>query len=127
MRGDGNAVQAERLAELVAQLTGEDVIDSAEATAARMTPRPRGRDEALGVVAQAIIDLRESSRALRVTRYLDADFEPVIDLRDGDRGPDSSDDEIEARFRRHGRASGSRPSRRWDRPAGSSTTGFVPA
>ena len=125
MRGDDHAVQAERLAELVAQLTGEDVIDSTEATAARMTPRPRGRDEALGVVAQAIIDLRESSRALRVTRYLDADFEPVIDLRDSD--PDSSDDEIEARFRRHGRASGSRPSRRWDRPAGSSTTGFVPA
>ena len=73
------------------------------------------------VVARAIIDLRESSRALRVTRYLDSSFDPVIDLRDGD----AADDDVEPRFRRHDRASGSRPSRHGDRPAG--TTGFVPA
>jgi hypothetical protein len=119
----GSDVRAHRLAELVAQLTGEDEADSVEATTALLGRRRA--DEALEIVARAIVDLRESSRALRVTRYLDRTLSPTIDLRD-DPGP-SPDDQIQARFSRHDRASGSRPSRHGDRPAGTSPTGFRPA
>jgi hypothetical protein len=121
-------VHAERLAELVAQLTGEDPRDSVEATAA-LLGEERAPEAPLQIVARAILDLRESGRALRVTRYLGRTFEPVIDLRDSrdPAPPGGGSDDIDARFRRLDRASGSRPSRFGDRPAGSSTSGFAPA
>lgn len=116
-------VRDERLAELVAQLTGEDPADSAEATCAHRAPA--SRREPLEVVARAIIDLRESSRALRVTRYLDHPFDPVIDLRVGEEGVASLHD-VDVRFHRRARVAGILPQRAGGRPAGNNS-GFAPA
>lgn len=120
-----------RLAELVAGLTGEDAASSAEMT----HPLLRGAQDPLQVVARAIVDLRESGRSLRVTRYLDRGYQPVIDLRGpaprpafyGARpqeAPAADDDAADLRFLRHARAAGSRLRTEGDRPAG--TSGFVP-
>jgi hypothetical protein len=106
----------ERLAELVTHLTGADFEESLEAVQASPDREP------LGLVARAILDGREADRALRVTRYLDADgFTPQIDLRDG------SGDESDRRFRRPGRAASHPSWRSGDRSAGTMSTGFVPA
>ncbi len=120
-----------RLAELVAGLTGEDAASSAEMTHSLLS----GAADPLAVVARAIIDLRESDRALRVTRYLDRGYQPVIDLREPEARPafygarpesdPPTDDEIDLRFRRHARVPGARMRATGDRPAGNS--GFVPA
>jgi hypothetical protein len=67
--GAGTDLPAARLGELVAQLTGEDPRDSAEATEQRLD-RTEAADP-LAVVAQAIVDLRDSRHALRVTRYVE--------------------------------------------------------
>lgn len=90
---DERAVQADRLAELVAALTGADDVDSAEATG-RRAARPGGPDS-LAIVAHAILDLRESERAMRVTPYLERPYQPTIDLRTSD--PRTEEDR---RFRR---------------------------
>lgn len=118
-------IRAERLAEMVAHLSGESAIDSAEATQSLIARNGRTA-EPLQIVARAILDLRESGRALRVTRYLDSSFEPVIDLRGPEPRVVSLFDDVDARFRRTGRAVGTAPSRVGDRPAGT-TSGFVPA
>jgi hypothetical protein len=60
---------AARLGELLAQLTGEDPRDSAEATEQRLDRAEEA--DPLAVVAQAIVDLRDSRHALRVTRYVE--------------------------------------------------------
>jgi hypothetical protein len=111
---------------MVAHLSGENAVDSTDATQTLLA-RGNRNTEPLQIVARAILDLRESGRALRVTRYLDSSFEPVIDLR----GPEprvvySLFDDVDVRFRRSGRAVGSAPPRVGDRPAGT-TSGFVPA
>lgn len=120
------AVQAQRLAEFVSLLTGADEFDSAEATGGRSAGP--GEPDALRIVAHAIVELRESSRSLRVTPYLDRTFEPVIDLRTP-RPADSDSDlsAVDPRFRRHDRDVGGTPRRVGGRPAGTSPSGFVPA
>jgi len=118
-------VRAERLAEMVAQLSGEDAIDSTDITQSLIARRGHAA-EPLQIVARALLDLRESGRALRVTRYLDSSFEPVIDLRGPEPRVVSLFDDVDARFRRTGRAVGTTPPRAGDRPAGT-TSGFVPA
>jgi hypothetical protein len=107
-----------RLAELVAELTGEDVPASVEATGPFLAGGAP-HVEPLRIVARAMLDLGQSSRSLRVTRYLESAFEPVIDLRQGNR---RDIDSHEDRFDRAGR------SRRVpDRPAGTDSSGFVTA
>lgn len=112
----------DRLAELVAGLTGEDDRDSAEATLG-LVARTGGDPEPLALVARAILELGQSGRSLRVTRYLDHDFEPVIDLRDPERAELVAGD----RFERRGRAAAHAAPRHGDRPAGTTRSGFVPA
>jgi len=108
-----------RLAELVAELTGEDVPSSVEATGTLLSRRAP-HVEPLQVVARAMLDLGQSGRSLRVTRYLDSAYEPVIDLRSGD--PRVIDDAGD-RFDR----AASRSRRLPDRPAGTDSSGCVPA
>ena len=107
-------VRRERLVELVSHLTGADPIDSAEATDGLLAKT--GRDGSLAVVAHAIIELRESARALRVTPYLDRPYEPIIDLR-ADADDDASTD-VDLRFRRHDRTRVLGPRSGGERPAG---------
>jgi hypothetical protein len=120
-----HGIRAERLAEMVALLSGEDAADSADMTRSLLARGCRAT-EPLQIVARAILDLRESGRALRVTRYLDSSFEPVIDLRGPEPRVVSLFADVDARFRRPGRAVGNPPPRVGDRPAGT-TSGFVPA
>lgn len=112
-------VRSLRLAELVAGLTGEDVSSSVEATGTLLSRRV-APVEPLQVVARAMLDLGQSGRSLRVTRYLDSAYEPVIDLRDGD---PRVVDEVGDRFDRAAVRSRRLP----DRPAGTDSSGFVPA
>jgi hypothetical protein len=124
---DDRSLRAERLAEFVSLLTGADQADSVDATGGR-APGPGGPDS-LEIVAHAILELRESERALRVTPYLDCTFEPVIDLRTATAGADHDDDlrAVDLRFRRHERDVGGTPRRVGGRSTGTSPSGFVPA
>lgn len=108
-----------RLAELVAELTGEDVPSSVEATGTLLARREHPV-EPLQVVARAMLDLGQSGRSLRVTRYLDSAYDPVIDLRDKDR---RTIDEVGDRFDRVASRGRLVP----DRPAGTDSSGFVTA